>query len=294
MVREQQLLTIRVGYAGRNFEFRLGRTAVISVVVAAAAVFVLLTQGIYDIRDNLTKLRELRSLRERVSEQELTLYGLHAKFEGLVAEVDRLRSMDNRLKLLDINNNPVGAARRSGIGGGETPEASAAGRIDQLLDREFDRLKNDVLVQVMNLDLLGEQLEARRTFLECLPKGWPVRGVLSSAFGVRNSPFTGTPVFHHGLDIVAGLGTAVFATGPGTIVKSAFEALMGNVIEVDHGAGYRTIYAHLSSRSVEEGTSVGRGDELGKVGATGRATGPHLHYEVRVDGLRVNPARFLN
>ncbi|MEW6719438.1 MAG: M23 family metallopeptidase [Thermodesulfobacteriota bacterium] len=293
-MREQQLITIRVGYAGRNFGIRLGRTAVISVAVAAAAVFVLLTQGIYDIRDNLSKLRELRSLRERVSEQELALHGLHAKFEGLVAEVDRLRSMDNRLKSLDINNNPVGAGRRSGIGGGETPEASAAGRIDLILDREFDRLKKDVLVQVTNLDLLGERLEARRTFLESLPKGWPVRGVLSSTFGVRNSPFTGTPVFHHGLDIVTGLGTAVSATGPGTVVKSAFEALMGNVIEVDHGAGYRTVYAHLSSRSVGEGASVSRGDELGKVGATGRATGPHLHYEVRVDGLRVNPARFLN
>ncbi len=265
---------------------------------AAAAVtgvvFVLLTQGIYDIRDNLAKLGELRSLRERVTEQNLALYNLHAKFEGLVAEVDRLRSMDNRLKSLDINNKPHGGGLAAGVGGDETPETSAAGRLDLILDRKFEQLEKELLVQVEDLDMIGEKLDTRRQLLECVPKGWPVRGVLSSGFGVRSSPFTGTPVFHHGTDIVASQGTPVIVTAPGTVVRSGFEALMGNYVVVDHGAGYRSVYAHLSSRLVEEGDVVDRGEELGKVGATGRATGPHLHYEVRVDGLRVNPARFLN
>jgi murein DD-endopeptidase MepM/ murein hydrolase activator NlpD len=77
-------------------------------------------------------------------------------------------------------------------------------------------------------------------------------------------------------------------------VKSGFEALLGNVVVVDHGSGYRSVYAHLSGRSVGEGAFVAKGDPVGTVGDTGRTTGPHLHYEVRVNGLPVNPARFLN
>ncbi len=293
-MREHHLFTFRLGYAGRYMEIRIGRTAAISATVVMAVLFVLLTQGIYDIRDNLAKLRELRSLRARVSEQNLALYNLHAKFEGLTAEVERLRSMDHRLKSLEKNDQPLGGLGAPGMGGAETPETSTAGRLDLLLDRKFDQLKKDLLVDVKDLDRIGERLDSRRLLLESVPRGWPVRGVLSSNFGVRTSPFTGTPVFHHGLDIVARSGTPVIATAPGTVVKSGFEALLGNVVVVDHGAGCRSVYAHLSSRRVEEGAFVDRGEEMGKVGATGRATGPHLHYEVRVNGLQVNPSRFLN
>jgi murein DD-endopeptidase MepM/ murein hydrolase activator NlpD len=256
--------------------------------------FVLLTQGIYDIRDNISKLHELRALRERVSEQNLALYHLDAKFEGLSAEVERLRAMDNRIRSLVKANDSLGKKSSRGVGGAETPEASAANRLDKLLDLKFDRMKKDLLVDVNDLDILGETLEGRRLLLESVPNGWPVRGTLSSVFGVRNSPFTETPVFHQGLDIVARVGTPVMASAPGVVVKSGYEALYGNTVVIDHGAGYRSVYAHLSSCSVEEGACVNRGEELGKVGSTGRSTGPHLHYEVRVNGLPVNPARFLN
>ena len=291
-MREHHLFTFRVGYAGRCWEIRVGRTAAICAASVMAVLFVLLTQGIYDIRENLSKLRELRSLRARVSEQNLTLYNLHAKFEGLMAEVARLRSMDYRLRSLERTNESLGSA--AGVGGTETPEGSAASRLDRLLDLKFDRMRQDLLVDVKDLDRLAERLDRRRVLLESIPRGWPVRGMLSSGFGVRNSPFTDTPVFHHGLDIVARPGAAVLATAPGIVVKSAYEALLGNHVILDHGAGYRSLYAHLTSRSVEEGAFVDRGEEMGQVGATGRTTGPHLHYEVRVNGLQVNPARFLN
>ena len=266
------------------------------MVVASVlgVLFVLLTQGIYDIRDNISKLHELRALRERVSEQNLALYHLDAKFEGLSAEVERLRAMDNRIRSLVKANASLRRKSPSGIGGAETPETSAANRLDKLLDLKFDRMKKDLLVDVNDLDVLGETLDSRRLLLESVPGGWPVRGTLSSVFGVRNSPFTETPVFHHGLDIVARAGVPVLASASGVVVKSGYEALYGNMVVVDHGAGYRSVYGHLSSCSVEEGAFVNRGEELGKVGSTGRSTGPHLHYEVRVNGLPVNPARFLN
>jgi len=288
------LFTFRVGYAGRFREVRVGRTAAMVAASILGVLFVLLTQGIYDIRDNISKLHELRTLRERVSEQNLTLYHLDAKFEGLSAEVERLRAMDNRIRSLVKANASLRRISPSGIGGAETPETSAANRLDKLLDLKFDRMKKDLLVDVNDLDVLGEALDSRRLLLESVPGGWPVRGTLSSVFGVRNSPFTETPVFHHGLDIVALTGAPVVASASGVVVKSGYEALYGNVVVVDHGAGYRSVYGHLASCSVEEGAFVNRGEELGKVGSTGRSTGPHLHYEVRVNGLPVNPARFLN
>lgn len=293
-MRDRNLFTFRLGYAERSWEIRVGRTAGIAAAAVLGVLFVLLTHGIYDIRDNFSKLRELRGLRERVSEQNLALYNLHAKFEGLMAEVERLRSMDNRLKSLAKSNSAIRGGEIAGVGGSETPEAAVANRLDLLLDLKFDRLKKELLVDVKDLDMLGENLESRRLLLESMPRGWPVRGSLSSGFGIRTSPFTDTAVFHHGLDIVARQGAPVLATASGTVVKSGFEALVGNVVVLDHGTGYRSMYAHLSSRQVAEGDFVNRGEELGKVGATGRTTGPHLHYEVRVNGLPVNPTRFLN
>jgi murein DD-endopeptidase MepM/ murein hydrolase activator NlpD len=288
------LFTFRVGYAGRSREVRVGRTPAMVAASVLGVLFVLLTQGIYDIRDNISKLHELRTLRERVSEQNLALYHLDAKFEGLSAEVERLRAMDNRIRSLVKANDSLRRKSTAGVGGAETPETSVANRLDKLLDLKFDRMKKDLLVDVNDLDILGETLDGRRLLLESIPGGWPVRGTLSSVFGVRNSPFTETPVFHHGLDIVAQAGVPVVASGSGVVVRSGYEAQYGNIVVVDHGAGYRSLYAHLSSSSVEEGAFVNRGEELGKVGSTGRSTGPHLHYEVRVNGLPVNPARFLN
>jgi murein DD-endopeptidase MepM/ murein hydrolase activator NlpD len=288
------LFTFRVGYAGRSLEVRVGRTAAVVAATVLGVLFVLLTQGIYDIRDNISKLRELRALRGRVSEQNLALYHLDTKFEGLSAEVERLRAMDHRIRSLMQANDSLRKESSRGAGGAETPESSAANRLDKLLDLKFDRMKKELLVDVNDLDILGETLDSRRLLLESVPDGWPVRGTLSSVFGVRQSPFTQTPVFHHGLDIVARVGMPVTASASGVVVKSGFEALYGNMVVVDHGAGYRSLYAHMSSLSVEEGAFVNRGEELGKVGSSGRSTGPHLHYEVRVNGLPVNPARFLN
>jgi murein DD-endopeptidase MepM/ murein hydrolase activator NlpD len=166
--------------------------------------------------------------------------------------------------------------------------------MDTLLEFRFDQLRESLLVDGKNLEIISERLDVRRTYLESLPSLWPVRGYLASGFGVRLSPFTDTKVFHHGLDIGAAMGSPAGAAAGGKVVRSGFEPLYGNLVVIDHGNGYRTVYAHLSERLVEEGDTVSRGEAIGKVGKTGRTTGPHLHYEVHVNGLPVNPIRFLN
>ena len=132
-------------------------------------------------------------------------------------------------------------------------------------------------------------------WLSTLPTGVPVQGDfrITSGFGIRNDPFSGALAMHEGLDFAANVGTPVVSTGPGTVVRSAWDPSYGNVIEVSHSEGFVTRYAHLSRRLVAEGDKVSRGDELGEIGTTGRSTGPHLHYEVIRKERLINPVQVL-
>jgi murein DD-endopeptidase MepM/ murein hydrolase activator NlpD len=299
-VRDHHSFSLRIGYGENSREFRVGRTGLLTTVIVFALLFFGLTQFLYDYRENISKLRDLRALRERVSEQNLTLYNLHSKFESLETEVERLRALDARVRSLVRINESLrpGASgrkgRQTGLGGLETREAPAQERLDRLLDLRFERLRKDVLVDVKDLEVIREELDGRRIVLESVPSLWPVRGILSSGFGVRISPFTDTKVFHHGLDIIARAGAPVKAASGGVVVRSGYESLFGNVVVIDHGYGYRTVYGHLAERNAHVGDAVRKGETIGTVGATGRTTGPHLHYEVHVTGLAVNPSRFLD
>ena len=291
---------LRIGYGDRAREFRIGRKGLSAAVAAFALLFFALTHFLYDYRENISNLRDLRAMRQRVSEQDLNLYNLYSKFESLQTEVERLRAVDARVRSLVRINQKLrpGASRdkgkSEGLGGMETQEVAAQTRLDRLLDLRFEQLKRDVLVDVKDLEVICEELDSRRVVLESAPAMWPVRGILSSGFGVRTSPFTETKVFHHGLDIIARQGAPVKAAAAGKVVRSGYESLFGNVVVLDHGHGYRTLYAHLGERRVAADEIVQKGNPVGTVGRTGRTTGSHLHYEVHVNGLPVNPFRFLN
>jgi murein DD-endopeptidase MepM/ murein hydrolase activator NlpD len=119
---------------------------------------------------------------------------------------------------------------------------------------------------------------------------WPVTGTITSPFGWRSNPFGGGPEFHQGLDIAAPLGTTVTAAGTGTVIMAQWYGGYGNYILIDHGGGYSTGYGHLSAIYVSVGQAVQRGQAIGAVGSTGQSTGPHLHFEVRIEGKPVDPA----
>ena len=130
-----------------------------------------------------------------------------------------------------------------------------------------------------------------------VPAGWPVAGRLESSYGVRSDPFSQEGAYHTGLDITAPIGTRVSVTADGVVMAAGFGAGLagyGRIVIVDHGNGYQTYYGHLSRVMVMPGQQVRQGDAVGEVGMTGRTTGPHLHYEVRVGAAPVNPYRFLN
>jgi murein DD-endopeptidase MepM/ murein hydrolase activator NlpD len=150
------------------------------------------------------------------------------------------------------------------------------------------------------LGVIGSQLESVRTGVErqqalaaATPSMWPVVGWLSATFGSRPDPFTGLPEYHPGLDISAEYGTPVHATADGTVESASYAGSYGNAVVVKHGFGISTRYGHLSGFAVRNGQTIHRGDVVGYVGATGRATGTHLHYEILLNGQPVNPLRML-
>ena len=125
------------------------------------------------------------------------------------------------------------------------------------------------------------------------PTIWPVKGWVSSPFGFRSSPFSGRRVFHEGLDIAARYGLDIHATAKGIVVYAGDKAGYGKIVTIDHGYGYMTRYSHNSRITVKVGDKVNKGDVIAKVGSTGRSTGPHCHYEVLVNGIPVNPMKFI-
>lgn len=142
------------------------------------------------------------------------------------------------------------------------------------------------------LPLRHEFLDVRSAV--ALPMDWPVEGRIVSSFGDRLDPFNGEGAFHAGIDISQSYGAPVRAAANGMVISAAREAGYGLAIMLDHGRGVRTFYAHLSGFNVAAGQAVLGGEVLGFVGRSGRSTGSHLHYEVRIQNAPVNPIRFLD
>ena len=136
-------------------------------------------------------------------------------------------------------------------------------------------------------------VERQEALASATPSIWPAHGWLTGTFGGRSDPFSGEPAFHQGLDISTAKGQPVYATADGTVESAAYTGEYGNFVVVKHGFGLTTRYGHLSAFAVKPGQSVQRGAVLGYVGATGRATGSHLHYEILANGQLINPLRLL-
>ena len=152
----------------------------------------------------------------------------------------------------------------------------------------FERQIYRMYVARANADRLTRTLTA-------VPVRKPIMGEidLSSGFGVRTDPFLGRPAMHTGLDFRSSMGDPVRATATGTVESAGWSGGYGKMVEIDHGNGFSTRYGHLSEIEVKVGQKIAIGQTIGRVGSTGRSTGPHLHYETRIDGEAVDPQRFL-
>jgi len=143
------------------------------------------------------------------------------------------------------------------------------------------------------LNVVQRNVERRNALASATPSIWPAHGWLTSTMGRRADPMTGGADYHPGLDIAGDKGQAVYATADGTVTHAGRQGAYGNLIVIDHGFGLQTRYGHLSGFEVRQGAKVERGDLIGRLGATGRATGNHLHYEVLANGRLLNPLKLL-
>ncbi len=160
-------------------------------------------------------------------------------------------------------------------------------------DSTFGMLRSLLGAVEGRLESLKTTVERQQALARSVPSIWPLAGWLSSTYGRRPDPFDGSADFHQGLDIVADRGTPVHATANGTIDSAGYSGNYGNQVLVDHGFGIGTRFGHLSKVAVRAGQAVRRGDIIGYVGATGRATSAHLHYEILLNGQPINPLRLL-
>jgi murein DD-endopeptidase MepM/ murein hydrolase activator NlpD len=149
--------------------------------------------------------------------------------------------------------------------------------------------------QLQRISIARAQVTRLTRTLGTVPVRKPVDGEvdLASGFGVRMDPFTSSPAWHTGLDLHGETGDAVRATASGSVTAAGWSGGYGRVVDIDHGNGLSTRYGHLSSIDVRVGQSIRSGQIVGRVGSTGRSTGPHLHYETRVRGEAVDPQKFL-
>lgn len=213
--------------------------------------------------------RSLQHLQTRLTEQESRIGEL-----AIVAGVERASSRVEG----------TGPSAAGGVGGAFSP-------YDQVPD--LPALEAKAVDLHSQLDLVSRGLTERELRLSARPSLSPVRGVISSGYGHRTDPITGLRAFHRGMDITAPSGNPVFAAADGVVTRAGRFGAQGKAVYIAHGFGYSTRYAHLSQIDVAPGDRVERGDTIGEVGRTGRATGYHVHYEVYEEGQSKNPLEHL-
>ncbi len=275
---------------------------VVNGVIAAVAVFALglgfLVTDYFGVKKAVSELERLR-MESRHQRQQLVSFA--KSIDDLQGEMGRLRQFDMKLRVMADLDGVVYPEQIMGIGG-ENPEnfnpleAEVSFQDQALIDgmtRGLDRLKTESSIQERSFQELVEYLEDQKSLLASTPSVWPVKGWVTSGFGYRTSPFTGRREIHQGLDVATRTGTPIISPADGIVVFSGREGGFGNTLLVDHGYGIVTRYGHCSSLEVKLGDKIKRGDIIARVGNTGRSTGPHLHYEVAVNGVAVNPMRYI-
>ena len=270
----------------------------ILLIIAASAHFLVSSLGSNKSNKELTA--EVQRLRKENQAQKFHIQRFSDQLTLLNQQMEKLQHLHAKLKIMaNIDLQEQGDVSIA-AGGPQPKEPEMSAFLEKSLKQqihrihwEIEELQMQALLQERNAYKVEKFFDSQRSLLASTPAIWPVHGWITSAFGHRHSPFTGNVQLHEGLDIAARHGTPVKATADGMVIYSGWKSEYGKTITLDHGYGYQTRYAHLSKLHVKNGKRVKRGDILGNIGNTGRSTGPHLHYEVKVKGLPVDPKKYI-
>lgn len=289
----------------KKFSFDHPRT----VAICASALFGILTLGAgagyaaslltgdggaqaQAMRDQLDDQRDALDAARGDAQRELNAMAI--KLAELQAQSTRLNALGERLtQIARLDDGEFNFGEAPAVGGPQSDHMAAVPTGAEL-QSSIDLLGDRLSVQSEQLVLLESLLSDRDLDAALLPTGLPVRsGYASSGFGTRSDPFSGYSAFHRGVDFNGPRGSDVLTVADGVVYFSGRRSGYGNVVEIDHGNGYRTLYAHNQQNLVKEGERVKAGDNIAKMGSTGRATGSHVHFEVYLDGKVVNPSQYL-
>ena len=280
---------------------RLSLRSLRVLAIGAGAAVALLTVGavlsIYTLMNGEMHASETAQLREANRIQQEQILQVSKKASALQQDLDSLRRAEDGLRAI-VGAPPAAADETVQEGavsptGGEqhTPTTADLSEALEMIEERLSTRRSsiDLLAETMRREFPGAASYASDSAPHTTPSIWPAAGYVSSPYGLR---FNGTE-FHQGIDIAADMGTPIVATADGVVTAAGWNGGYGNMVDVDHGGGIVTRYGHASAVAVTVGQQVRRGEVIAYVGSTGRSTGPHVHYEVRVDGQPVNPAGYL-
>ena len=280
---------------------RLSLRSLRVLAVGAGAAVALLTVGavlsIYTLMNGEMHASETAQLREANRIQQEQILQVSKKASALQQDLDSLRRAEDGLRAI-VGAPPAAADETVQEGtvsptGGEqhTPTTADLSEALEMIEERLSTRRSsiDLLAETMRREFPGAASYASDSAPHTTPSIWPAAGYVSSPYGLR---FDGTE-FHQGIDIAADMGAPIVATADGVVTAAGWNGGYGNMVDVDHGGGIVTRYGHASAVAVTVGQQVRRGEVIAYVGSTGRSTGPHVHYEVRVNGAPVNPAGYL-
>lgn len=243
--------------------------------------------------------RALSLQKENSLQKEQILHMAH-RLDQIAQEMSELRELDQKLRTMVNFETAESESESAGVGGSDPalldPKRNLSAISPELIramHRNLGDLSSEIEINRRDKIELFKFLDEQKNVLASTPSVWPARGWISSRFGYRSSPFTNKKEFHKGLDISARRGSPVVASADGIVAFSGTDRGYGRVITIKHGYGLKSKYAHMKKLLVRKGQFIKRGEIIGLVGSSGRSTGSHLHYEVHLNGVPVNPMKYI-
>ncbi len=243
-----------------------------------------------------------KKLARELENMQLQFAMLDKKMNRAEGVLQNVEERDDNIYRIYFEAQPISEAERmSGFGGVNRYENLEGYDNSDLIikaNKQMDKLQKRIVVESKSLDEIAELAKNKEALLAAMPAIQPIENKdlrrISSGYGYRYHPILKIGRMHNGIDFASNVGANVYATGAGTIKKAARVSGYGNLIEIDHGFGFVTRYAHLSKIEVRAGQKVKRGQIIGEVGNTGISTGPHVHYEIHKNGKIVNPINYFH
>ncbi len=289
-------------------QIKIPRFWILSLVVLFLAGSLSLAWVVRDYLSIKRNLPHLSSLQEENSLQKQQITSLAGKVDAINQKMAELKEFDRKVRVMVSHDPSKGSGMESageqqqfiGVGGSDSslgginsPSERGHKKLVRMMYRALDNLDSDISVQKDEKAELMRLLDRQKSILACTPSVWPAKGWVSSGFGYRLSPFTNEKELHRGLDICSRKGAPVIAPADGVVAYVETDPGYGKTVIINHGYGLNTVYAHLEKVHVKKGQVVRRHQEIATVGDSGRTTGAHLHYEVHLNGVPVNPLRYI-